>query len=680
MPALIMTRMATPSIKEWHTRMRPRETKAARRWWYSTARSRDLKPWWFDAGSTPPSGESRSRGGNPFSVLATAQSDGSDGICTRMSEYKRKCKKIVKLLKVDQSLKPVRPVPSRICCGSLRSNLRSMYPPELTHAQELSIKTAAKAESQPCDSCKVLLDDQMEAWKKARLAPAEVNDADLERFSVAFSRNVPLAWNDMKCPYVPNGHACLDYSRRDGGNWNEGRFSERCSIQAVHSAGKPRVVTVYSEYNNRVLTPLHHSLYQALQRRKWLLVGKPTHERLRRLDSENRGNQWLSFDYEAATDNIKIAYVRRAIEILIDKGEGLSETEIRCLRSVGRLKIDGVDAETGQPMGSLMSFPLLCLVNKTVVDLGLLDLFESGKIGFKEWSRHRCLINGDDLLTKSTSCGDLSAAIGYRGAQVGLRVNASKTMVSTEYGEINSTVFRNCVEQKKTNVSALWMAADVEDVLGFADEAACRPAGFRALVHAAASRLARQKIKTSSPLRWDRREALLASPTIKKALRCQPTSEVAKPTNLFPVVPVPDGYSLSRGEEIDAIDREVVRIRSFGLWEPLHGQRRALRAQRKLVRAEEVKGGPSFQRILRRKQPLAEESVLSILADQWHEKIKESLRVARPDVFFDHPSDQSPVGFITDLIKQHKERRVEIVPSAPSGGFGWKQSDYVSLI
>jgi len=496
-----MTNMATTkSINEWHTRCRPRETKAARRWWYAgghhyqtspTRPPRGVNPFWIDPGLEPAftadlREEQREKA---FS------NKGEHDQCTRSSVLRRKCKKIVKLLQADQSLKPHQGVPSRITCGSLRASLRSMYPRELPIVHELSIKTAAKAEVQPCRHCEVLQVGKVDSWKEARLQPQEVVQSELGEFALAFTRNVPVGWNKRKMAYVPNGHATLDNTRREGGNWVPGSFTKDFRTELVYSAGKPRVVTLYSEYNVSVLTPLHNSLYSFLKGRNWLLVGSPTSERLRYLFSGNRGTKWLSFDYESATDNIKTAYVQRAVEELILKGDGLTDVELSCLRSLGDVSLEGKVAESGQPMGSPMSFPLLCLINKACVDMALTDLLKDGKISFKEWTSHRCLINGDDLLTTSTSEGCFVTALSLRGTQVGLRVNREKTMQSDEYGEINSTVFSHCVEQKKTNVSALWMRERVEDVLGYAREATCRPTGFKRVVKENVSRLARQKNK-----------------------------------------------------------------------------------------------------------------------------------------------------------------------------------------
>jgi hypothetical protein len=583
--------------------------------------------------------------------------------CAREKELRRKAQKIVRLLEVEQSLKAEKPLPSDFVCGSLRSKVRSMYGEGLTQVQLLSIKTSAMAESQPCPYCENLqLADKMENYEKARYRHQEVDAEHLSRFGRAFAQNVPTGWNrrSKQFPYVPNGAASLENVRREGGNWNVSRFSSECRVSNVFTKGKWRTVTVYSSHNVATLTPLHNSLYSYLKGRSWLLVGSPTEEKLRHMQEGCLGQEWLSFDYESATDNIKTKYVQRAVEILIEKGEGLEDDEIRCLRVLGELNLGEGITESGQPMGSPMSFPVLCLINKTVVDLALSELLTRGEISFKEWTSHRCLINGDDLLTKSVSSGSLADSIFEQGREVGLRSNWEKTLADPEHGEINSTVFKNCAWQKKTNVSALWMAAEVTDVLGYALESTTTKRGFLAVVKNNVTRLARQKIKTSVSLPWHLRESILACRKLKKALGCQPASALPKETNLFPVVPVPDGYDLSRQDQVEATLDRVREIREGELFRGLHAERRRNAKARRRIPLIESQGGTrkGLAITLKPKKPRTDESTLLIFAVRWEKKRKEELHAAEGDVVgYTIVSDLSRIGAFVDEIRTFKEQR-----------------------
>nr|WAK77968.1 MAG: RNA-dependent RNA polymerase [Botourmiaviridae sp.] len=583
------------------------------------------------------------------------------GECARRKELVRKARAIVKLLRADQRLKAVRPLPQDIVCGSLRSKVRSMYAQELTVAQELSIKTSMKVEVQPCEYCEGQQENLMDEWKRQRRQPEDVDQQHLEKFTRAFAANVPDGWDEKKerVTFVPNGHATNLFSRREGGNWNTQEFSEVPDIQLVYSSGKPRVVTLYSSFNTEVLKPLHNCLYSLLKRKGWLLVGSPTREKLAHLRDGCAGSNWLSFDYSSATDKIKLAYVRAMIGVLKQKSVGLSDDEVRCLDVLGDLRIDGFTADSGQPMGSLMSFPLLCLVNKTVVDMALTTLMTSGKIRFKEWTGHRCLINGDDLLTQDVSSGGLVEAIETEGAKVGLVVNKEKTMVSPEYGEINSTVFKNCIEEKKTNVSSLWMEEGVADVLGYASEATKTPRGFRMVVLANVTRLARQKTKTVHRLPGDLIAQVLAVKRIKYAISARPEAEDPVLTNLFPVVPVPDGYDLTREEEAAVLRREVKRAREDESWAGLHKQKRKARQTKRemLALPGERLPGRKIWKMLQPKKTIPVETTLSCFARAWELQRKEALLAdSAPD---DPPmivSDLSGIDRLIDAIKYWKTK------------------------
>jgi hypothetical protein len=123
------------------------------------------------------------------------------------------------------------------------------------------------------------------------------------------------------------------------------------------------------------------------------------------------------------------------------------------------------------------------MINKTVVDLAMNRLLEGTAISFKEWSGHRCLINGDDLLTREVRKNtNLRVYIEQEGAEVGLVVNNEKTMRSDSLCEINSTLFSDCKKVRKFNASSIWMDPGVEDVLGFAASATHDVRTFRKVV------------------------------------------------------------------------------------------------------------------------------------------------------------------------------------------------------
>jgi len=622
--------------------------------------------------------------------------------CANRHHISRKVRMVARFLSREWRIKLVRKYRNKgVCCGGLRSAVRKMFPECLTEAQELSIKTSQKLEGKPCKNCEEKFKPWMEEWIQNRFKPQELDAGHLERFAEALGRNLPQGWNRETHAYIPNGHATLDSTRREGGNWQRGEFADYCRPEVVFSSGKPRIVTLYSEYNTSVLTPLHLSLYSVLQRKGWLLVGSPTEERLAELsvhregvrEVENKGD-WLSFDYVGATDNIKTAYSQAAVDQLISKAEGLTDDQVRCLNVLSQLKLEveeGFDQESagiatrGQPMGSVMSFPLLCLINKTIVDMSLTDLLLDGKIHFKEWSGHRCSINGDDLLTRDTSSGGLFDRIVLNGAMVGMEVNKEKTMRHPQKGEINSTLFVDCVEEKKMNVAALQMKAEVSDVVGFAQQASTSIRSFRTCVRNNLKALSRQPKKLMGPISPAQRDVLVKDPAIKRALRSLPVTKVPEAPNLLPVVSKPVGYSLSREEEVATMNEEVQRLRRVHDFTRRAAELKAWKKQRK-SKGDVKECSQRLCKALRWKDSVREEeTILLCLARRWSEKVKEGARNEFPiDELAYCRVDRSSVtddiipgqlGVIVSLIKEGKAcvRNPHARVPDPGGG------DFVSL-
>jgi hypothetical protein len=366
-----------------------------------------------------------------------------------------------------------------------------------------------------------------------------------------------------------------------------------------------------------VLQPLHNSLYKEIGRKGWLLVGPPTAERISHL---NGGGDYLSIDYASATDNIKQAYVRASVDELIDRAEPpLTPEEERCLRVVCELRFDDEQdpCPSGQPMGSLMSFPILCLVNKTINDLALTDLLQGGQLSFKEWTSHRLLINGDDLLTKEPrSDSNLADRIFFHGGQVGLVSNWEKTVKSPSEAEINSTLFREGAEVKKTNVAAFYMKPDTVGVLDYAQQASRTVNGFLKIVRANCKILSQENRKGYRELPIVLQRACKSDRKIRRALQTYPvTPERPSHPNFFPVDPRPEGYSLSREEEIELIHKRVDQVRDRAKVRPKPEKRKRVAS---ITR--------SWRFVKYEKKPTREgETILRVLARGWEEKQKRLL-------------------------------------------------------
>nr|UJQ91948.1 MAG: putative RNA-dependent RNA polymerase [Botourmiaviridae sp.] len=584
--------------------------------------------WFFDANPTP---RPPPKDGKIRRPSGTKEKDrirrgeaprGQEPACQKLVRNRRIARSCVRILARDQGMKRVNPLPPVIACGSLSSAVTQVFGGVTRTIEKLSVKTVRKLEA-PCSACRPDPEVTVDLWKKARYEPQSVDTQHLDRFFDTILRNVEDCWDDRRSPFVPNGHATLNHTRREGGNWREESLDDSCRVTTVNSGGKERIVTVYSSAVSDLLGPLHYSLWSHLEEKGWLLVGSPTNEKVGRLE----GGNYVSVDYSAATDNIKTCYTYAMIEALIAKAGTLSKAEREALRGFACPRVEGESRRftRGQPMGSLMSFPLLCLINKACFDMAITDLLEAGKISFKEWTSHRCLINGDDMLFRDLlKCpGALLERLEHHCTLAGLVVNLEKTMVDAEEGEINSTLFLNGREIKKTNVASWWMGSEVSDVVGFADRSCATDGVFIDTVARAFDQLARQPKKLpEEAISGHRYELLLRDQRVRSALLSHPGPHDQAP-NPFPVEPKPAGFSLTRGERNAAVSSEIDRLRRSGYrpdvsWKP------------RKVEISTCNGGwRAVRRIFRNERNTREreEFVLSCLARAFREKEKEKLRI-----------------------------------------------------
>jgi len=246
--------------------------------------------------------------------------------------------------------------------------------------------------------------------------------------------------------YIPDQQGCLELTRRDGGTLSCGVDDYLGDYSAVRlgvakTKGKFRAVTMQSAEVKRVLTPVHNSLYDHITSFGWCVRGDVTNGDFESIVQDKReGELYISGDYSAATDNIYLP----AVSVIVDeisKSPELSEKErsvlvgsfsnLRYKNSV--LGLDGYHPiKRGSMMGNLISFPLLCLLNKSCFDIAC-DVRDGSD---------RCRIgrfNGDDCMF----CGDNDFYQVWRRitSRYGLIVNEEKTGRSVRFLELNSQTF-----------------------------------------------------------------------------------------------------------------------------------------------------------------------------------------------------------------------------------------------
>nr|UYL95427.1 MAG: RNA-dependent RNA polymerase [Tonghua Botou tick virus 1] len=219
-----------------------------------------------------------------------------------------------------------------------------------------------------------------------------------------------------------------------------GRYSEVCS------AGKIRPLTImHSSFEH--LRPLHKTLYNYISRQPWLLRGPPLPERF--VFSSDEG-EFVSVDFESATDNLSVRVAEVILESVFEGCRSVPLSIQNCAFQALRPVVEYDPLETlfgklglgsgsprlssGQMMGSLLSFPLLCL---QTFFFYLWSTDQTDLTGRQLRTFDRCLINGDDLVFKTKDSKKF-----FHDASLTLsKINQKKTQVSSVYFNINSTLF-----------------------------------------------------------------------------------------------------------------------------------------------------------------------------------------------------------------------------------------------
>lgn len=145
---------------------------------------------------------------------------------------------------------------------------------------------------------------------------------------------------------------------------------------------------------------------------------------------KNDDEEWLSGDYTAATDNFPMSVTNALIEGILSRiSHEPTKRWVRyeCSPHFIKYPKGGIGKQTsGQLMGGLLSFPLLCFLNDFIVqDSG----FEVGKY----------LINGDDVVAAGTP--ECIAQWRNNAPKVGLALSLGKNFIHDRFCTVNSQLF-----------------------------------------------------------------------------------------------------------------------------------------------------------------------------------------------------------------------------------------------
>jgi hypothetical protein len=172
---------------------------------------------------------------------------------------------------------------------------------------------------------------------------------------------------------------------------------------------------------------------------------------------------FVSGDYSAATDNLKECYTKAAFEAFLEKyepgpytSEQLKNNEIdknilrsviynaRCSYPADKNDERGyyiIDQKNGQLMGSILSFPILCMVNLLTYKLALQEYL----LRYYNYDREipfcdlPVLVNGDDILFRANT---VFYKIWLRWInEVGFDLSIGKNYVHQSFCSVNSVSF-----------------------------------------------------------------------------------------------------------------------------------------------------------------------------------------------------------------------------------------------
>nr|WAK77873.1 MAG: RNA-dependent RNA polymerase [Botourmiaviridae sp.] len=205
----------------------------------------------------------------------------------------------------------------------------------------------------------------------------------------------------------------------------EVKLSGNTVLCTIWTGGKWRLVSKF-EASRSFLSPVHQTIYNHLSKKNWLLRGEATPEVFKDFTRRD-GEIFVSGDYESATDNLNISLSHLMLDCMRSTSTHIPRTVWLEARKALVAKFEnGETQKRGQLMGSLLSFPLLCLANF---------------LAFK-WAVKRkvpLMINGDDIVFR---CRPAEAENWFKEiAQSGLTISKGKTLTSKSIFSLNSTFF-----------------------------------------------------------------------------------------------------------------------------------------------------------------------------------------------------------------------------------------------
>ncbi len=219
----------------------------------------------------------------------------------------------------------------------------------------------------------------------------------------------------------------------------------KCTIQAVLEPMKVRVISKGEALPYYTCRPLQKAMHSSMRELDcFRLIGRPFSptDMCDLYERSDNTDEWFSIDYSAATDGLSWKYSGRIFKFII--GDLSAEHQARALAVLGphdlhypdergKVHFKGVQ-RNGQLMGSILSFPILCLANLGVY----LKVNAERQKGWSDRDRLRhVLVNGDDMVYAAPPA--LWGEHIRVGNAVGLKMSVGKAYHHPVYANVNST-------------------------------------------------------------------------------------------------------------------------------------------------------------------------------------------------------------------------------------------------
>jgi len=215
----------------------------------------------------------------------------------------------------------------------------------------------------------------------------------------------------------------------------------------LSEALKVRVITKGPPMTYTALKPLQKFMWRTLRKNPcFQLIGEPVSARFvsRRMGKLRKGEAFLSADYTAATDNL-YSWVSDIIVAAIAMELNLSREEVHLFfkAMTQHILVHPEDKQLcsgqrrGQLMGSIVSFPILCIANAAICRYAL--EFDSDSFGQILLKDAKLAINGDDAILKVTGRGHYIWK--QLAAFIGMSPSVGKVYFSNRFLNINSQTY-----------------------------------------------------------------------------------------------------------------------------------------------------------------------------------------------------------------------------------------------